>query len=130
MLAVLEERSAQHAFLHGAEFAQCAVAASVRYRRARFEPAHTEYFNRKVHHHAPSVHEHARAPELRAEHEAPFRRLERGLELAHLKQSNCRGHAVRHYRETRSAAGRPFGADPRNELLETFDRGWRRRDEA
>src|SRR5687768_7451426 len=84
-LAVLQERTAQHAFLHGAEFAQRAVAAPVGYRRARFEPAHVEYLNRKVHHHAPSINEHARAPELRAERKAPFGRLERWFELANLE---------------------------------------------
>ena len=48
ILAVPQERSTQHAFLHGAQLSERAVAASVAERRTRFEPVHAEHVEREA----------------------------------------------------------------------------------
>src|SRR5690349_3819065 len=46
ILTVLQKRLAQQSFLHGADFSQRAVAASVAYGRPSFQPMHANSFER------------------------------------------------------------------------------------
>ena len=48
VLAVLQERLAKDAFLHGADLPQRAVAAAVADRRARLEPVHADRLEREA----------------------------------------------------------------------------------
>ena len=70
------------------------------------------------------------APVGRAEHEAPLRGLEGGVQLPHLEDAHRGVGPGRHHREADVAAGRLLGVGPGDEPLEAFDRGRRRRDEA
>src|ERR1043165_377780 len=90
VLAVAEERLAQDAFLHRADLAQRAVAPPVEDGGAGLEPVSLDDVERKVDDHARAIREHPRAPERRANREAPYGRAESGLELADLEDPDRR----------------------------------------
>src|SRR5262245_42860121 len=81
ILAVLEERPPQHAFLHGADLAKRAVAASVLQRGPRLEPVDAHRFEREPNEELGAVDERAGSPERRTESKSPLRRPETGFEL-------------------------------------------------
>ena len=93
-----------------------AVAARASSRRA------PDDFEREVDDERRGVEEDPRAPERRADREAPLGRAEPGLELADLEDPDSRVHVVRHDRETNVVAGGPLAVRPRDEPLEPFDR--------
>ena len=85
--------------------------------------------NAKSHGEPRRVHEESRAPEIRAEGEAPFGRLERRIELPHLEDADGGVEALGHDREADIAACRALAMRPLDEPLEAFDRRRRRRNE-
>src|SRR3989442_13338870 len=88
--AVARERAAQDALLDRADLSERAVAAPVQHGGARFEPLHAERAEREIEHELGALFEHATAPERRANREAPFRRMERRVEPAHLEDPDRR----------------------------------------
>src|SRR5450432_114621 len=71
LLAVLGERLAKQTLLHGAQLLEGAVATAVLYHRARFQPVHAERLEREIEHELRALLEHARAPEVGVDREAP-----------------------------------------------------------
>ena len=76
-----------------------------------------------------AVDEHPRSPERRTDGKPPLGRAEARLELAYLEDADGGVHAMRHDREADVVAGRALAMGPRDEPLEPFDRGRRRRNE-
>ena len=74
--------------------------------------------------------EHARTPERRSDGEAPFRGAEIALARSHLDDADRGVEAFECDGEAHVRSGDPLLERPRDEPLESFDGGRRRRDEA
>src|SRR5207245_10293531 len=88
VLAVLEERSPEHAFLHGADLSRRAIAAAVPDRRARLDSMYAHHLEREFEHELRPLEKEARAPVGRPDREAPLRPAEPGLERPDLEKAN------------------------------------------
>ena len=73
---------------------------------------HADHVDREVDDQARAFGENARAPELRADREAPFRVVEATVERPHLEDADGGRHAVRHHREAGVVAGLAFALRP------------------
>src|SRR6185312_195575 len=106
------------------------MAAAVLHSGAGLEAAHADRAECELEDELRAALEHARAPELRANRESPFGRVEPRVEVADLEDPDGRVVALERDREARVLAGFTFAMGPRDEPLEAFDRRRRRRDEA
>src|SRR5579872_1775463 len=120
ILAVLEERLPEHAFLNGAELPQRAGAAAVAQGRARLEALHAHRVEREVEDQLRRFLEHPGAPVAGADREAPLGVLERCIELADLDDADGGVVARGRHGEADVLAGDPLADRPLDEALEAF----------
>src|SRR5688572_12431058 len=121
------ERSTKDALLQRSELSQRGIPAAVRRNRSRLEPMHANDAEREVDDGFRAFHEHATAPERRADGKSPFCAAESGLELANLKQPHRIVIAVWHDAEAKAVAARPIVMSLLDETLEAFHRARQRR---
>src|SRR6476659_9128299 len=117
------EGAPQHALLDGAELAHHGVAARVGYRGARFQAANTDGAESEVEEQPCGLEEEPGAPEGRAEHEAPFGGVTRGIELADLQQAHGALAPAWNDRERGVASRLPLAAAPFDEPAELLGVG-------
>jgi hypothetical protein len=117
VVAVAQERSSENTFLHRTELSKCAVAAAVRYRRARLEALDPNRIERKVEHELRALHERPGAPVPGAEREAPLTQAEPIFECTQLEQPNRCRHPFRNDAEANIVAVLPFPDRPLDESL-------------
>ena len=96
----------------------------------RFEPVDPNGLERKMHHQLSSFHERAGPPEGRPDRKPPLRCAEARIQLTKLEDANRRVGAGERDRETGVAPGCPLPQGPRDEALEAFNGGRRRRNES
>src|SRR5687767_12774633 len=127
--AAAKERFSQDALLHRANLAQCAIAAPVQHRRARFESVDAYNVERKPQYCLRTLGKQARTPELRRECKTPFRGIEHRIELPDLEEADRCVISIGNNREAEITSGFALADRPLNEALEALDRGRWRRDE-
>src|SRR5262249_17902766 len=127
VLTVAVERLPEDSLLNGANLPERAVPAAVPHRRARLEPVDAHRFERELDYPLSPFLEHTGSPVGRSDRESPLCRLEAGLQLAELEDADRRIRSINRHGEAGVSPDLPLPNRPRDEALEAFNRGGRRR---